>query len=116
MKRSSLLSGLSVVLALVMSALPHAQAPAPRTAAQAPAPRTAAQAPARRAVRPVASHPSAAGDPTQYAALLKQYCASCHNGRANSSATASGVVFDTIDLDHVGRDAAMWERVVRKLR
>ena len=58
----------------------------------------------------------AAAEATQHAAVIKQYCASCHNGRASTSATASGVVFDTVNLGNVGADAAMWERVVRKLR
>ena len=43
-------------------------------------------------------------------------CAQCHNARLQTSATASGVVFDTIDLRNVSGDAAMWEKVVRKLR
>jgi mono/diheme cytochrome c family protein len=57
-----------------------------------------------------------ADDAARYAGVIKQYCANCHNGRATTSATASGVVFDSIDLNRVGTDAAMWERVVRKLR
>ena len=69
----------------------------------------AGQAPAQVSVPTV-------DDAARYAAVIKQYCASCHNGRAATSATASGVVFDTIDLSSVGADAAMWERVVRKLR
>jgi mono/diheme cytochrome c family protein len=59
---------------------------------------------------------ASAQDAARYAAVITQYCASCHNGRAATSATASGVVFDTIDLQNVGANAAMWERVVRKLR
>ncbi|HEV8396751.1 MAG TPA: DUF1592 domain-containing protein [Vicinamibacterales bacterium] len=94
MTRHALLSGVLVaVVALEMSALPQAQS----------------------AVRPAADTAlrDAAG---KYAAVITQYCAGCHNGRANSSATASGVVFDTVDLQNVGGNAAMWEKVVRKLR
>src|SRR4030095_8200684 len=40
----------------------------------------------------------------------------CHNGRASTSATASGVIFDKIDLHSVGADAVIWEKAVRKLR
>jgi mono/diheme cytochrome c family protein len=70
----------------------------------------AGQAPARVPAAVVAD------DATRYAGVIKQYCAGCHNGRVSSSATAQGVVFDTLDLANVGADAAMWERVVRKLR
>src|SRR5262249_15388536 len=40
----------------------------------------------------------------------------CHNSRATTAATASGVVLDRADLNHVADDPALWERVVRKLR
>ncbi len=49
-------------------------------------------------------------------ASSRRSCAQCHNARLQTSATASGVVFDTIDLRNVSGDAAMWEKVVRKLR
>ena len=65
---------------------------------------------AQTTARPVAD------DASKYTGVIKQYCSGCHNGRANSSATASGVVFDTIDLQNVAGNAAMWEKVVRKLR
>jgi hypothetical protein len=103
MTRSSLLSGLVVsAVALGLGAFPQAQSARPAAASQG--------------VSPVTSHAANGGNETEYAALLKQYCATCHNGRANTAATTSGVVFDTIDLDHVGNNATMWERVVRKLR
>jgi hypothetical protein len=44
-------------------------------------------------------------------ATLDQYCVGCHNSRMKSG----GVAFDTIDLANVPRDAAVWERVIRKL-
>jgi Protein of unknown function (DUF1592)/Protein of unknown function (DUF1588)/Protein of unknown function (DUF1587)/Protein of unknown function (DUF1595)/Protein of unknown function (DUF1585) len=47
---------------------------------------------------------------------INQYCAGCHNERARTTATASGVVLDTIDLTRVPEHAAMWEKVIRKLR
>jgi mono/diheme cytochrome c family protein len=96
MRRPAYLFGVAVA-ALVMSALPEAQTPV-RTA-QAPA-----------LVR------SSADDASRYAGVIKQYCAQCHNARVQTSATASGVLFDTIDLQNVSRDAVMWEKVVRKLR
>jgi mono/diheme cytochrome c family protein len=94
----SVLSGLSVtVVALAMSALPHAQSAE------------------RQSGRPAAARPTA-DDATRYAAVLKQYCAGCHNARLATAATSSGVVFDTVDLHNLPANAAMWERVVRKLR
>jgi hypothetical protein len=45
-------------------------------------------------------------------ALLDRYCVTCHNQKAK---TAS-ITFDTMDLSEVGKDAAVWERAVRKLR
>ena len=44
-------------------------------------------------------------------ATLKWYCVSCHNSRVKSG----GIALDTIDLANVPRDAAAWERVIRKL-
>jgi hypothetical protein len=55
-------------------------------------------------------------DADRYRALLKQYCASCHRANGDPSATASGVVFDSIDLEHVSANPNLWEKVVRKLR
>jgi len=62
------------------------------------------------------SHSS--GEPMQAAqkVTLDQYCVTCHNSRATTSATASGVVLDRADLNHVADDPALWERVVRKVR
>jgi hypothetical protein len=47
---------------------------------------------------------------------IDRYCAGCHNSRVSTPATASGVVFDRADLDHIADDPALWEKVVRKLR
>src|SRR5580658_3702037 len=44
--------------------------------------------------------------------LLDQYCVTCHNQRSKTA----GLTFDTMDLSHVGADAQVWERAVRKLR
>jgi hypothetical protein len=83
--------GISVLLAAPPERRPEAQAQA-----QAAAPTT--------------------DDATRYAGAIKQYCLGCHNSRVATAATSSGVVFDAVDLRRVGADAAMWERVVRKLR
>jgi len=72
-----------------------------------------AEAP-RRAAQTTAQKASAlAVDPR---ALLDKYCVGCHNSRASTTATASGVVFDTADVTRPADDPAMWEKVIRKLR
>ena len=45
-------------------------------------------------------------------ALLGEYCSECHN----SSDWAGGVAFDTLALEQLGHDAAVWEAALRKLR
>ena len=48
----------------------------------------------------------------QKPALLNQYCITCHNQRLKTA----GLLLDTFDLEHVGKDAASWEKVVLKIR
>ena len=50
-------------------------------------------------------------EPPQKPALLNQYCTTCHNQRLKTA----GLLLDTMDLEHVGKDAAAWEKVVRKI-
>ena len=47
-------------------------------------------------------------------AVLDRYCVTCHNERVRTG----GLVLepDAVDPSDVGRDAAVWEKVVRKLR
>src|SRR5688500_4820371 len=49
---------------------------------------------------------------TSSAAVLKQYCATCHNERLKSG----GFVIDPAAVTNVGAAADRWEKVVRKLR
>src|SRR5687767_4153088 len=58
---------------------------------------------------PAAPAPSAAA---ASAAVLKQYCATCHNERLKSG----GVVIDPAVVTNVAAGADRWEKVVRKLR
>jgi hypothetical protein len=51
-------------------------------------------------------------DLTVHRAMLDHYCVTCHNQKAKTA----NITFDTMDLAHVGQDAAVWERAVRKLR
>jgi hypothetical protein len=45
-------------------------------------------------------------------ALLAQYCITCHNQRLKTA----GLMLDSVDFEHVEKDAATWEKVVRKIR
>jgi len=40
----------------------------------------------------------------------------CHNQKAISAATASGIVFDRLDSTKISEAPAAWEKVVRKRR
>ena len=59
------------------------------------------------AVLPTQS-PSPAGQ-----AFLNQYCITCHQDQPSNT---TGLFLDKLNLDRVGPDAAIWERVVRKIR
>ncbi|MES1256164.1 MAG: DUF1592 domain-containing protein, partial [Acidobacteriota bacterium] len=73
---------------------------APATSlAEAAAPRPRASTPARPATPP---------DKT----ILSKYCVGCHNDKRR----VGGLALDTKDLAHVGADAEVWEKVLRKLR
>ena len=43
---------------------------------------------------------------------MNQYCSGCHNQDDN----AGGMALDKLDFEKVGKDAAVWEQVVRKVR
>ena len=45
-------------------------------------------------------------------AVLDRYCVTCHNERLGTA----GLALDAVDPAHVADDAAVWEKVVRKLR
>ena len=45
-------------------------------------------------------------------AVLDRYCVTCHNQRQRTA----GLTLDTADVEQVRTDAAVWEKVVRKLR
>ncbi len=44
--------------------------------------------------------------------LLDRYCATCHNERAR----VAGFALDRLDLSNVGANAAVWEKIILKLR
>jgi len=61
---------------------------------------------------PVQSPVTAANSSEQYRTMVATYCATCHS----SQAKMGGLALDTLSLDAVGKDAATWEKAVRKLR
>src|SRR5215813_5789765 len=64
------------------------------------------------AVRAQEKSSSSSASPSTNQALLDQYCVTCHNQRAKTA----NVMFDTMDLSDVSKNADVWERAVRKLR
>ena len=59
---------------------------------------------------PSQSRPSPAVQ--QYCAVLDQYCVSCHNERLQTG----DLRLDNLTLGNVAADAAVWEKVILKLR
>ena len=59
--------------------------------------------------------PRPAGGPAEAVsarAVLDRYCVACHNART----LTAGLALDDVDPAHVAEDAAVWEKVLRKLR
>src|SRR5215467_391118 len=47
--------------------------------------------------------------------ILDQYCVTCHNSRAKTAATQTGIVLDAVELSSVASNPEVWERVLRRL-
>src|SRR5262245_22140610 len=45
-------------------------------------------------------------------AFIDQYCVSCHNDRLKTG----GLAINTFDVEQVGRNPEVWEKVLRKVR
>jgi hypothetical protein len=87
--------------------------------AELPGPRQLASGldtPSSRAAARSSSRPATDASTADLRKVLDKYCVGCHNQRANSSATASGVILDRADLSRVADEGAMWEKVIKKLR
>src|SRR6266699_3503411 len=56
--------------------------------------------------------PAAAAGVTTQRALLDRYCVGCHNTKLKTA----NLLLDQLDLAHLGDDAEIGEKVVRKLR
>jgi mono/diheme cytochrome c family protein len=59
--------------------------------------------------------PRTAGSTAAHREVFAKYCVSCHTEAQRGRGTVP-VAFERLDLSNVGSDAAMWERVVRKVR
>ena len=90
----------ALVIALVLCAAP--------AAAQA----TSAAAAAVQPVLQTSSEPPAASAASTWRAVLDRYCITCHNERL----LTGNLALDDIDVEHVGADAEVWEKVLQKLR
>ena len=86
----------------------------------------AASVPLAAAPAPAAGAETAAATAAEVEATLGRYCATCHNERIVSGRDAApsmlvsqlrtaGLAFDALDVERVGADADIWERVIRKL-
>ena len=96
----------SALWLVAISGVPQAAAPPRAPVGQVPA---SSSRPSKPDLPVVSAQPD-------LARTIKQYCATCHNARANSSATATGVVLEAPDFTRIGDQAEMWEKVVRRLR
>ncbi len=65
-------------------------------------------------VRPAAPQAAAAGDAAKHRAWLNQYCVGCHGARA-AQPPNDPVDLASASLDDLVKNAATWERVLRKL-
>jgi mono/diheme cytochrome c family protein len=95
--KQTLLSAFIAFIVTVASVAGDSQTPVPN-------------APAASAAQPSAAPPARAGAPS--AALLTQYCVTCHNARAK----AGGLTLDPAELTQIDRHAETWEKVIRKLQ
>ena len=59
-----------------------------------------------------ASQQATSPAPSQYRAALNRYCVTCHNEKLNTA----GLQLDKADEENAAASAAVWEKVVRKLR
>jgi hypothetical protein len=113
MKRLSFVVVAAVVFGLGLSVFAEQSKPMAPTESASASGQTS-RASARPA--PVSSHPTASITESQ-TALVKQYCATCHNDRNKNN--AGGLTLASFDASKVGHDAQVAEvaeKMIRKLR
>src|SRR5262245_58774795 len=84
------------------------------SAAGRPQQKTGGQRPPLQKTSQTAAAPSAVETPSNYQEMLNKYCITCHNQKAKIPAGAP-LALDLANLKDPGEDAAIWEKVVRKL-
>ncbi len=91
-----------------------AQAPSVAAAPMPPAVQAPSQPSATFSASGAAAQPSSplASDAATWRAVLDRYCVTCHNERL----LTGNLALDGIDVEHVGADAEVWEKVLQKLR
>src|SRR5436190_10344567 len=90
---------LSAATALALATISLSQTSTPPAAPKATQPR---------------QQPNTAQGPIAYQEMLNKYCITCHNEKAKIPAGAP-LALDKANLKDPGADAAVWEKVVRKL-
>ena len=100
-----------VIVVTVISSRPYASARPQTAAPPRPAP---AAAPATPAPRAVASRTSSAPSiaPESHAAVVKQYCVTCHSDRLKTG----GLTLEPANATNPPADPAVWEKVIKKVR
>jgi mono/diheme cytochrome c family protein len=71
-----------------------------------------AQAPPQTQTSKAVAAPQPATAPDAQAALVRQYCVTCHNARANTG----NLSLESVSLTDVPAGAQTWEKVIRKVR
>ena len=66
----------------------------------------------KRTALQVQSVKPAPSDTLAVKAVINKYCVTCHNGKLKTA----GLLLDTLDVQHVGDHAEVWEKVARKFR
>src|SRR5258708_36008796 len=64
----------------------------------------------KRTALQVQSVKPATSDALVAKAVINKYCVTCHNAKLKTA----GVLLDTLDVEHVGDHAELWEKVARK--
>ncbi len=100
---------LACLLAVATAWVP--QSPMRNAQSARPSPESAIRHPPSALVIVAPARPSGDAQPAGRQ-LLDRYCVTCHNQRTRTA----GLTLDTMDVDHVDRDPATWEKVARKIR
>jgi hypothetical protein len=91
---------------LCAAILPFVAFNVPTSGQQAAGPATAGQS----------SSPAAASPPTPVGELVGRYCVTCHNQKLAVNGVNAGLQLDRADARNVANSAAVWEKVIVKLR